>query len=123
MSVSALPDLGLARERIGLSDLVEHHHHDSRAMAAAIRPGATTVHALLHDRVHDRLLERISHFDGERVESTIAGRGDVGFTATRLRKVTVRGFEVGALVHVDVDDQRVDLVARHLQRRIKIARS
>jgi len=32
--ISALADFGLARERIGLADLVERHHHDGGAIAA-----------------------------------------------------------------------------------------
>ncbi|MGY3107855.1 hypothetical protein ACVWW7_004482 [Bradyrhizobium sp. LM6.9] len=32
--VGALADLGLARERVGLADLVERHHHNGRAVTA-----------------------------------------------------------------------------------------
>ncbi len=55
--VGALADLGLARKRIGLADLVKRHHHHGGAMTPR-DPGFINelFLALLHrDRVHHRL--------------------------------------------------------------------
>ena len=73
--VGALADLGLARERIGLSGLVERHHHDRRAMAARDRRLVDEfLLAFLHrDRVHHRLA----------LQAFQAGLDDVEFRGVR----------------------------------------
>ena len=122
--VGALADLGLARKRIGLSDLVERHHHDGGAMAARdLGLVDEFLHAFLHrDRVHHRLALNAfqAGFDhGEfRGVDHHGDAGDVGLGGDEVEEGHHRGFGIEqALVHVDVDDLGavLDLVARHLQ--------
>ena len=121
--VGALADIGLARERIGLSGLVERHHDHGRAMAAR-DPGLVDelLHALLHrDRVHHRLALNafqagLDHVPFRGIDHHGHAR-NIGLGGDALDEGRHRGMRVEqALIHVDVDDLRaiLDLIARHL---------
>ena len=93
--IGALADLGLARVGVGLSGLIERHHHHGRAVAFGDRRlmQELLLALLERDRVHDRLaLDALQTGldDVEFEESTITStRAMSGSEATRLRNSTI----------------------------------
>ncbi len=122
--VGALADLGLARERIGLADLVERHHHHGGAMTPRdLGLVDEFLLAFLHrDRIHHRLALNAFQAGLDHVEFRGIDHhrhtGDIRLGGDEVEERHHRRFGIQqALVHVDVDDLGavLDLVARHLQ--------
>ncbi len=122
--IGALADFGLARERIGLADFVERHHHHGGTMAPRNRRLVNELRlAFLHrDRIHHRLALNAfqAGFDhGEfRGVDHDGHAGDIRLGGDKVEERHHRGFGIQQpFVHVDVDDLGavLDLVARHLQ--------
>ena len=122
--IGALADLGLARERIGLADLVERHHDNGGAVATRdLGLVDELVDAFLHrDRVHHRLALNafqagFDHVEFGRVDHH-RDAGDVRLGGDEIEEGDHRGLRVQKpFIHVDVDDLRavLDLVAGDLQ--------
>ena len=122
-------DRGLALEGVGLPLLVEGHHDDRCAIAPA-QPGLAQEFGLafLHrDAVDDGLALHaaqpgLDHRPLRGVDHDRHPR-DVGLGGNQIQEARHRGHRIEhRLVHVDVDDLRAvfDLLARHLQRLIKL---
>ena len=123
--VGALANLDLARLRVGLSDLVERHHHHGGAIGHAFaRLLQKLLDAFLHaDRIDDRLA---GHAFEARLDDAPFGTvdhhrhaGDVGFGGDELQELDHRRFGIEqALVHVHIDDLRavLDLLPGDLHR-------
>ena len=128
--VATPEDLGAPLERIGLTLLVEGHHHDRCAVAAgeARLPDELRLAFLERDRVHHRLaldaleaglddrpLRAIDHHRHAR---------DVGLGGDEVEERSHGGLRVEhRLVHVDVDHLRavLDLLARDCERLLVVA--
>ena len=129
-AVGAPADLDLALVGVGLSLLVEGHHHGRRAVAAQqLRLVAELVFAFLHaDRVDDALAldaaqPGFDHLPFRAVDHDRHARY-VGLRRDQVQEADHRGLAVEhGLVHVDVDDLRavLDLLARHGQGFLELA--
>ena len=129
--VGALADLGLAREGVGLANLVERHHHHGRAVAPRDFGFVDELLlAFLHrDRIHHRLA--LNAFQAGLDDVEFRGidhhrdAGDIRLGGDEVEEGHHRLFRIKQpFVHVDVDDlcAVLDLVARHLKGRRVIAR-